>query len=205
MDPIFWVESEMQFLTDYWWFAKIDKIKIQGFTNGCDATDQCTASCARIGKRTAERGGATSKRKAKAGLPQGMCAMHPVQTAASDLKCDYAGRKWLVCNNPSALSFYFEDSLTFWNATILCDCPRYIIYIHFLTALIMRTTSPQQNFPLEVDFLPGRYPVGQRKHTDCYNRGQAQSGCSASPRSCLMAGMGMVGVRVVQTEGCLIE
>ena len=149
----------MQVLTDYRWFAKIDKIKIQGFTNGCDATDQCTASCARIGKRTAERGGATSKRKAKAGLPQGMCAMHPVQTAASDLKCDYAGRKWLVCNNPSALSFYFEDSLTFWNATILCDCPRYIIYIHFLTALIMRTTSPQQNFPLEVDFCLEDIPL----------------------------------------------
>lgn len=99
----------MQFLTDYRWFAKIDKIKIQGFTNGCDATDQCTASCTRIGKR-AERGQKLVEGQQVNVKPRLVyhkeCAMHPVQTAASDLKCDYAGRKWLVCNNHSALFIY---------------------------------------------------------------------------------------------------
>lgn len=59
---------------------------------------------------------------------------------------------------PQHFSFYFEDSLTFWNATILCDCPRYIIHIHFLTALVMLTT-PQQNFPSEVDFCLEDIPL----------------------------------------------
>lgn len=86
------------------------------------------------------RGGATSKRKAKAGLPQGMSIGIQSKRQLVTWKCDFSGRKWLICN----INRLFIHSLKCF-ATIQCDCSWYINYYIFLRFRVLITVCGQQS------------------------------------------------------------
>lgn len=135
----------------------------QWFTNGCDATDQCTAGCERVGKRTAECGQKLVEGQQVNVKPRLVyhreCPLECIQSKRQLVtwKCDCTARKWLIINR--LLIHYLKCF-----ATILCDCSWHITVIstYFFASrfwLLFVDNKPSTKLSIKDWLLPGRYPV----------------------------------------------